>query len=107
MKRFLTLFATALLFCGTIVVFAQEGRIDDERVTMIYWDQTDIQTYWTGVTNKISYDYYAPCVGVADGEYQCGQQAKQSQYKEFGLGVYVPHGHALYNSWHSMEYIVE
>ena len=107
MKKILTFLAVLMLFCGTVAVFAKEGTIDDERVKMIYWDQPEVQTYWTGVTNKISYDYYAPCVGVPNGGYTCGQRAYQSQYKEHGLAVYVRHGHALYNSWDSMEYIVE
>ena len=37
---------------GFSFVGASTGEIDDSRVHMIYWDQNDIHTYWTGVLIK-------------------------------------------------------
>ncbi|MCI6272555.1 MAG: hypothetical protein MR601_06360 [Erysipelotrichaceae bacterium] len=69
-------------------VFAYSGGWEDERVNYIYWSQGGgSNMYWTGVTNKISYDQYKPCVGPAGSEYSCGKAARKSQYKEYGFWV--------------------
>ena len=107
MKKILSLFIIPLIFMGTIAISAQTGGFEDSRVNYIYWDQDEIQTYWTGVTNKISYDSYAPCVGVnADSEYNCGARAYQSQYREYGLAVYQSHIHGLEREGGHLEYVI-
>ena len=40
--------------------------------------------YWTGVTNKLSYDKFAPCVVAGNSEYACGIAVGQSSYGEHG-----------------------
>lgn len=107
MKKIISLLIMCLLFGTTIFAYAQTGGFEDERVNYIYWDQNEKQTYWTGVTNKVNYDWYAPCVGAYQAGAECGEAAYQSQYKEYGLSVYVRHVHALLTSYGQLEYIVE
>ena len=52
MKKILSLFVIPLIFLGAIAVCAQTGGFEDSRVNYIYWDQDEIQTYWTGVTKQ-------------------------------------------------------
>lgn len=106
MKKIISVLILTIAFIGVLGVSAQNGGFEDTRVNYIYWDQDEIQTYWTGVTNKVNYDNYAPCVGVNDAGYECGERAYQSQYKEFPLTVYVSHLHGLQRSTGSLEYIV-
>ena len=52
---------------------------------MIWWSQGGgSNMYWTGVTNKLSYDKFAPCVGANNSEYACGTAVGQSSYGEYG-----------------------
>lgn len=52
---------------------------------MIWWSQGGgSNMYWTGVTNKLSYDKYEPCVGAGASEYGCGAALGQSSYGEYG-----------------------
>lgn len=107
MKKIISLLIMCLLFGTTIFAYAQTGGFEDERVNYIYWDQNEIQTYWTGVTNKVNYDWYAPCVGAKNAGVECGEAAQQGRYKEFGLAVYVSHVHGLLTSYGQLEYIIE
>lgn len=91
------------------VTFASEGQIDDERVTMIYWDNFNTDVMYTGVTNKISYNAYAPCVAKYGSEYACGGFALKGEYREYGLSLPegTNHAHALQNRDLGMDYIVK
>lgn len=76
---------TLFLLTGSVVVKAYSGSLSDSRVDMIWWSQGGgSNTYWTGVTNKLNYDAYKPCVGPTGSEYACGVAAGQSEYKEYG-----------------------
>ncbi len=99
------------IFCvyASVMPFASDGRIDDERVTMIYWDNYDWGVIYTGVTNKIGYNAYAPCFGKEFSGYSCGAFALKGEYKEYGLSLtgLPAHKHALQNRDLGMDYIVD
>ncbi len=84
------IFCFVLLLCGLSVgalisINAYSGSQSDSRVDMIWWSQGGgSNMYWTGVTNKISYDKYEPCVGAGASEYACGAALGQSSYGEYG-----------------------
>lgn len=107
MKKRLLAAIIAISIFSIIGISAKSGGFEDQRVNYIYWDQEEINTYWTGVSNKVNYDNYAPCVGVINAGYECGAIAYQNQYKEFSLPVYVNHLHGLQRSTGSLEYIIK
>ena len=108
MKKKYLICVCIMLVLSFLAVAAKEGSLSDSRVDYIYWDQPSYNMYWTGVTNKISYDYYAPCVGPSNSEYGCGERAYQSQYREYGFWTSASrHMHGLLNSWNSLEYRIE
>ena len=98
--------ASVVLSLGFNHIAAKEGQINDERVNFIYWDQNEISTYWSGVTNKISYNNYRPCVGPAYSEWSCGAFAHKDEYKEFCLGGASHHMHSLGNKDGGFDYII-
>lgn len=94
----------------TIPTFAKQGSISDKNVDYIYWDQPEIQTYWTGVTNKIDYNYYGPCVGPTkyiSGEIYCGPLAPKGAYYEKSGRLYNGHSHSLLSDYGTYDYWVE
>lgn len=105
-----TLSIMTLIITIAIPVFAQQGSLNDERVDYNYWDQPEIQTYWTGVYNKIDYNYYSPCVGhkkYQEGEIYCGPQALQGMYEEKSGTLYNGHSHSLLSEYGTFDYWVE
>ncbi|MEG0409019.1 MAG: hypothetical protein RR623_09110 [Bacilli bacterium] len=109
MKKILIIFTIILVSASSIPVFAKEGFISDERVDYNYWDQEHINTYWTGVYNKIDYNYYAPCVAIQNSDvYGCGPYAYKSQYQEgFMSNITTPHMHFLMSKTGSNDYIIK
>lgn len=93
---------------GFSFVGASTGEIDDSRVHMIYWDQNDIHTYWTGVTNKTGANVYKPCVGIANSDsFTCGADTYVGQYNEKS-GTHSNHVHFLWSSTYStIDYLVQ
>ena len=80
----ITLLCTVMV-TGIVTVNAYSGSQSDSRVDMIWWSQGGgSNMYWTGVTNKLSYDKFAPCVGANNSEYACGAAVGQSSYGEHG-----------------------
>ena len=91
-----------------VPISASQGSHEDDNVAMIFWDQNEISTYWTGVTNKLdsSINYYAPCVGVyGTSDYGCGANAYKNQYKEYGYGTGSSHSHWLKSKYGTFDYI--
>ena len=88
-KKVLWLCLMVLGIFGSVqTVNAYASGLSDSRVDLIWWSQGGgSNTYWTGVTNKISYDVYRPCVGPNYSEFGCGVSATQSQYSEYGLWI--------------------
>ena len=87
-KKFLVLsLLVAMITTPMLNIFAVTGSIDDHRVRMIYWDRYDWNVFYTGVTNKLNYNQFRPCVGVKNAGFECGDLASQSQYQEFGLSI--------------------
>ena len=65
------------MITGIVTVNAYSGSQSDSRVDMIWWSQGGgSNMYWTGVTNKLSYDKFAPCVGANNSEYACGEYGR-------------------------------
>ena len=56
MKKKYLICVCIMLVLSFLAVAAKEGSLSDSRVDYIYWDQPSSNMYWTGVTNKISYD---------------------------------------------------
>ncbi len=105
--KFVVLIAAVLCF-GMVIVKSKEGEINDNYVHYIYWDRYDWNVFYTGVTNKLHYQTYRPCVGIPNSEYRCGERAAFSEYREYGLSVAegYSHIHALENGDYYFDYIV-
>ena len=106
--KLLVLILAVVVCTGVINLSAKEGEIDDNYVHYIYWDRYDWNVFYTGVTNKLTYQRYKPCGGVVDSEYQCGQYAAYSEYKEYGLSIQqgYQHIHALGNADGYFDYVI-
>lgn len=90
----------------TTPVFAKQGSFEDANVKYIYWDESST-TFWTGVTNKINYNRYAPCVGpkkYSQDEIYCGFFANQNVYKEKSGQLYNGHSHSLLSDYGTYDY---
>ncbi len=106
--KFLFVVSCAFMCLVSIPVKAATASAEDDNVQYTYWDQSEIQTYWSGVYNKISYNTYRPCVGgkiIGEG---CGIIANQSQYREYCKGTSVfAHYHYLLSKYGTKDYFVE
>lgn len=111
MKKKILMAIISFMIVGMFVpISASEGQIKDNIVDMIYWDQNDKNTYWTGVTNLVpsSVNWFKPCVGIASaGDYGCGTISYQGQYREKSYSTTLPHTHFLENKWGTKDYITD
>lgn len=107
MKKTVLILLAIVTFVMIVPTAAKEGSVSDANVDYIYWDQNEITTYWTGVTNKTNANDYQPCVGAVGGGAECGKIAYQYEYKEFGLKINVPHAHFLRSKYNTNDYQVE
>ena len=109
-KKILAEFLSLIVVGMFVPVSASEGQIVDNIVNMIYWDQNEISTYWTGVTNLVpsSVNWFKPCVGVASSDvFTCGQIAYQSQYREHCFKTEYRHTHFLESKYGTSDYITD
>lgn len=83
-----------------LTVFAGQWSFSDEHVDLIYWDQEETGTFWSGVYNKLSYQKYKPCIGITGaGTYCSPTAAEQWEYIEYSVGNDDDfHFHVLQNS---------
>lgn len=108
-KTKIILLVGVMLIVISTPIFAKQGSFEDKNVNYIYWDENST-TFWTGVTNKIDYNYYAPCVGhkkYDTGEIYCGGYADKNVYREKSGQLYNGHSHSLLSSYDTYDYWVE
>ncbi len=110
-RKFFISVSTIIALFSPVCVYAYSGSYSDSRLDLIWWSQGGgSNMYWTGVTNKLTYDYYRPCVGAANSEFACGVAASYSTYKEYGRWLYsgvsqVVHGvSAASGNYNYLEY---
>lgn len=108
MKKF-ALALVATIMCLTFTpTSAATAEGSDERVDYIYWDQGEINTYWSGVYNKINYNMYRPCVNISVLGEGCGDFVPQYTYGEHCKGGSVfSHEHYLKSVYDTKDYLVK
>lgn len=96
----------AMIAGATVSASASNWDFWDNNVEVHYWDVWDWNVAYSGVTNQISYNSYAPCVARSGEGYNCGAFAHQSEYREFALNnVTSSHTHALQSSYNTFDYV--
>lgn len=107
--KFLFVVSCAFMCMVFLPVKAATASGEDANVQYTYWDQGEINTYWSGVYNKINYNSYKPCIGSSISLIGgCGETAWQSQYVEYCKGISVlSHYHYLLSGYGTEDYKVE